>query len=173
MSELQNKENYKKTIDNSLQEIMQIYIRIFVDYFHFMKKTEKLDKRHSLKFILLRGIETISNVFNYMLFSTKNLAIVECYAEKSMFYYIEFISQISEDQHAFLQFSSRDAVIYVYKKTIYEIKNAFVSEITDKKTKDICDSVNKYAQLFKNIAGEEDDLLHADAITKFKKIHFS
>ena len=133
MSELNDPENYKKDIEESLKEIIQVYIRIVVDYLHFMAKSKNI-KQKCMKFILLRGLETMTHVFNYTLYCTKNLELTESYSEKSMFYYIEFISQInkiSQDQPIFLHFTSKDAVVYVYKKTIYEQKNSNTQEAHD------------------------------------------
>ena len=36
-------------------------------------------------------------------------------------YYIEFIEQIGEEGNSFLQLSSKDAMLFVYKKTIFDI----------------------------------------------------
>ena len=43
------------------------------------------------------------------------------HAIKSFYIYIEFIEQIAEDHHSFLKLYSRDAALFVYKKTIYNI----------------------------------------------------
>ena len=126
-----------------------------------------------MKFILLRGLETMTHVFNYTLYCTKNLELTESYSEKSMFYYIEFISQInkiSQDQPIFLHFTSKDAVVYVYKKTIYDIKNTLILESNDETTIQIYKDVNLYTQLIKNIAMEQDNLLHKQSIIIFEKL---
>jgi hypothetical protein len=47
------------------------------------------------------------------------------HCQKSFYFYVEFVSQISEDEKMFLQLTSRDASTYVYKKTIFEINNEF------------------------------------------------
>lgn len=44
------------------------------------------------------------------------------YLEKSIYLYIEFIEQINQTENSFLEFNSRDATQYVYKKTIYDLK---------------------------------------------------
>jgi len=161
MSELNNKENYKSEINDSLKDILHVYIRIVVDYLQFMiKKDNNPKKKQYFKFILLRGLETMTHIFNYILFCTKNLNIAESYAEKSMFYYVEFINQITDNQNIYLQFTSRDAVIYVYKKTIYEIKKPYIIE-PNQKIINLCDEINLYTQKIKNIAAD-----HADTMNK-------
>jgi hypothetical protein len=170
MSELNQKETYKKEITDSIKDVIHVYTRIVVDYLHFMKKSNKIQKKQCFKFILYRGLETMTHVFNYILFSTKDLDVAESYAEKSMFYYLEFVSQINKDQHIFLQFTSRDAVIYVYKKTIYEVRQSFVLEPTQE-TIEICDHINLYTQMVKNIASSSVDLLSDKIIESFEKMY--
>jgi hypothetical protein len=48
------------------------------------------------------------------------------HSHKSVFLYVEFICQISEADKMFLQLNSRDAMIYVYKKSIFEVNNELV-----------------------------------------------
>jgi hypothetical protein len=172
MSELYQKESYKQAIDNTFKDIIEIYTRIVVDYLHFMQKSKKIQQKVCFKFILYRGLETMTRVFNYILFFTRDLEIAKAYSEKSMFYYIEFVSQINKDQHAFLQFTSRDAVLYVYKKTIYDIRAAFSSDPTSE-TLETCKDVYLYTQLIQNEAASCDDLLDETTVKKFEKIYLS
>ncbi len=98
-------------------------------------------------FIILRGLETTTHVFRYVLLYTQNLDAAYHHAQKSIYYYLEFIAQIAEQRNAFLQLSSRDAITYVYKKTIYLINN-----MESKKLKnDIINTMNTYMQLYKNM----------------------
>jgi hypothetical protein len=81
-----------------------------------------------------------------VLLYTQNLDAAFHHAQKSIYYYLEFISQVAEQRNAFLQLSSRDAITYVYKKTIYLINN-----LESKKSKnDIITTMNTYIQLYKN-----------------------
>jgi len=38
-----------------------------------------------------------------------------------LYYYIEFIGQIGDESHSYLQLNSKDATLFIYKKTIFEI----------------------------------------------------
>ena len=60
-----------------------------------------------------------------LLLYTKNLELVNYHCQKSYYYYVEFIGQIGDDNHSFLQLNSKDATLFVYKKTIFEINNDF------------------------------------------------
>jgi hypothetical protein len=75
-------------------------------------------------FIIIRGLDTITHVFIMLLYYTQNLETAYTYSQKALYLYIEFIQQIAFDSNSFLQLNSKDAVIYVYKKTLYEIKQS-------------------------------------------------
>ena len=118
---LQTNINYNESINCELSDIKHKYVFIINDYLNNIK----LNKKENTKFIILRGLETITHVFNMILYFTKNLEITHFYSEKSFYLYIEFINQITDDSNKFLQLCSRDASIYVYKKTIFDINNEY------------------------------------------------
>ena len=118
---LQTNNNYNESINCEVSDIKHKYLFIINDYLNNIK----LNKKENSKFIILRGLETITHVFNMILYFTKNLEITHFYSEKSFYLYIEFINQITDDSNKFLQLCSRDASIYVYKKTIFDINNEY------------------------------------------------
>ena len=71
----------------------------------------------------MKGIETISSVFKILLLYTKNLPLTIFHCQKSFYYYIEFIGQIGDSNHQFLQLNSKDATLFVFKKTVFEINS--------------------------------------------------
>ena len=71
------------------------------------------------KYVYLKGVESLTYIFNMLIMYTKNLSLTYYHCEKSLFYYIEFIGQIGDDNHSFLQLSSKDAILFIYKKTIF------------------------------------------------------
>ena len=102
-------------------EIVDKYSKLVIEYLLFI--IENIGSKNATynKFIITRGINTITNVFTTLLYYSNNLDMAYYHSQKSFYFYVEFIGQISEDQHSFLQLSSRDASIFVYKKTIFEI----------------------------------------------------
>ena len=76
-----------------------------------------------LFFVIKRGLETIGHIFKFLMMYTKNFKLTMHHCKKSFFYYIEFIGQIGDDNHTYLQLSSKDAMLFVLKKTIFEINN--------------------------------------------------
>jgi hypothetical protein len=118
---LHNNENFRKELESELRDIVKKLSELFIEYFKFIKENLKLKKSNFSKFIITRGLDTIINVFNNILFYTKNLDVTYFHCQKAFYLYVEFVGQISEDEKTFLQLTSRDATTYVYKKTVFEI----------------------------------------------------
>jgi len=145
---LNKSDNYNKTLNVSVYEIIEKYSEIIIEYYNFV--IEKIEKQEISKYIFIRGLETITHIFNIILYYTKNLDLTCFYCQKSFYLYIEFISQICEDDKKFLKLTSRDAIIYVYKKTIYEIKNEYkIINDHDEETK--LNVILQYIYLYKKI----------------------
>ena len=70
-------------------------------------------------------MKTYKHIFNILFLYTKNFTLILHHIKKAYLYYVEFIGQIGHDNHAYLKLNSRDASLFVYKKTIYEINNDF------------------------------------------------
>ena len=126
---LHNVDNFSKTLDISVNDVVKKYTELVIEYLKFIYENIKVQNLTYSKFIVIRGLETITNVFSIILYYTKNIDLTYFQCQKSFYYYIEFIGQISEDQHTFLHLSSRDAITYVYKKTFFEINNDFRKNI--------------------------------------------
>jgi hypothetical protein len=150
---LQNAENYNALLENSLTEIVERYILLICEYLRFIVENIKMKNKGYFKFILIRGLETITHVFKNTLYYTKNLEMAYYHGQKSFYYYVEFIGQISEEQHQYLQLSSRDATMYVYKKTLFEITNECKKHSTyvDKELEKKLDGTTLHIQIYKNI----------------------
>lgn len=150
---LHNNENYKKELDCEISDVVAKISELFIDYFKFITDNIKLKKTKFSRFIIIRGLDTIINVLNYILLYTKNIDLVYFHCQKAFYFYVEFVGQISEDEKMFLQLSSRDATRYVYNKTIFEIgtelkkNNENVSDYTRLKL----DIINIYIELYKTL----------------------
>ena len=120
---LYNTENYKSTIHNTSQDILAKISTIIIEYMRLISEKINIKNKQYYIFIFERGIETLIHVFSMIFFYTKNLDITFYHSQKAYYFYIEFIEQISDDNITFLQLSSKDAVMFVYKKTIFELNN--------------------------------------------------
>ena len=118
---LQTTDYFKNTLESSFHDISNKYISLINEYITFISENFTNKNKIYSKFIMIRGLDTITNVFNHVFFYTKNIDISYFHSQKAYYFYVEFIEQITNDNNTFLQLSSRDASLYVYKKTIFEI----------------------------------------------------
>jgi hypothetical protein len=130
---LHSKDNYKEKLETNIEEIICKYIKLVIEYLFFITENIGIKNTKHNNFLIERGLTTITHVFTKLLFYSNNLDLSYYHSQKSFYFYVEFIGQISEDQHFFLQLSSRDACIFVYKKTIFEVPSEFIkkSEISN------------------------------------------
>jgi hypothetical protein len=136
-SSLNNIENYKDNIEYTIKDVNTKYTHVLIEYLTDITKNHNYSK-----FIIIRGIETITHTFKYILYYTNNLDLTYHHSLKALYLYIEFITQITKESNVFLQLNSRDALTYVYKKTIFELDRVYC--------KDICNS-NKNSEKIKQI----------------------
>jgi hypothetical protein len=174
MSELYSLKSTETYLSDGLflvNNVIDKYIQILVEYCSSVSKQKLvITSPNMFNFIILRGLETTTHVFKYVLLYTQNLEAAYHHAQKSVYYYLEFIAQVAEQRNAFLQLSSRDAITYVYKKTIYLINN-----LESKKSKsDIINTMNTYMQLYKNtgdniiISRKNTTCISADDVERLK-----
>jgi len=173
---LNNVENYKKELSSNVNEIITKYVNILVEYYNFITENIKIQNNPFSRFIIIRGIDTLTHVFLNLLLYTKNLDLTYFHCQKSFYFYVEFVGQISEDEKMFLQLTSRDAVAYVYKKTIFEINNN-LKKINDNLTVSSGDKfelINIYTALYKTyflkILEKKDFSKNEDFIILIKEI---
>jgi hypothetical protein len=122
---LYNVDNYKSVIQNTPCEIVTKFTVVLIEYMRLIAEKINIKNKQYYIFIFERGIETLINIFSMIFYYTKNLELTFYHSQKAYYFYIEFIEQISDDNITFLQLSSRDALMFVYKKTIFEINNDY------------------------------------------------
>lgn len=170
---LQNCENYKKEFNCNISEIIEKYSGLIIEYFKFIMENIKIKNLTLAKFIIIRGLDTITNVFLHVLYSTKNIDLTYFHSQKSYYFYVEFVGQISDDEKTFLQLTSRDATTYVYKKTVFDINQEFkkLNENYSTEFNDKMDIINSYINLFqiymlKIIQSDNIDTSHVSNLSK-------
>jgi hypothetical protein len=176
---LSNLENYNKTIQYSAHEIIEKYILLINEFLKFILEKIKLKESNYSKFIIIRCYDTITNVFNIIFLYTKNLDLTFYHCQKGYYYYIEFIEQISNIDHVFLQLNSKDATTYVYKKTIFELSNdKDRAQTLPINIKNILENVDEHIKTFKNIfefivetlITDNKPFINTEIVEKFKII---
>jgi hypothetical protein len=169
---LNNTENYKKIINDPIHNIVEKYYLLVNEYLNFITDNVGFKNVAYTKFIIERGVETITHVFSLLLYYTRNLDMAYFHGQKAFYFYAEFIGQISEDKHSFLQLSSRDASMFVYKKTIFELNNEIRKTIEPLSMSSVekLDMLNLNIMILKNLYSyilEKDHKMikHVDFIT--------
>ena len=150
-----NKKNYK-SIEFDKQQKKTIYVlftNVLFDYLRAFKSNISEKKRtYSLK-VIQKGISMLKNVTNVLFLYTRNTDLIHKHLNKSFLYYIEFIEQIGEEGNTFLQLSSKDAVLFVYKKTLFEINTEYKKKMEYTKQESIIiDDILTNLNLFTTIS---------------------
>lgn len=79
--------------------------------------------RVALSATLVTGLHTVLHVFRTILLYTRSLELAAHYAGRAGVYFSEFVTQISDDGQHYLQLTPKDAVLFSYKKTIYDLNS--------------------------------------------------
>jgi hypothetical protein len=150
---LSNFDNYNKNLNYKMDDIIEKYLSLNNEFLKFILEKLKLKNNIYSKFLIIRGYETITNIFNIILYQTKNLDLTFYHCQKAYYYYIEFIEQITNLDHAFLQLNSRDASTYVYKKTLFELHHETKKNMQacTNETKNLINNIDERIKIFKNI----------------------
>lgn len=99
------------------KSIIEGYLLIIKDFFDVVSKNSEL-----LSPNLCVGINTINRVFEYTMIKTKCIEKTKYYSQKSYYYYLEYIDQI-KSLYLYQSLNDMDAVLFVYKKTIFDLAN--------------------------------------------------
>lgn len=100
--------------------VVNNYLKLLNTYHSLFHKNIVTKKIHYVEFIYNQGMKCLNHVFSLLLHYTNNIQFTYYHCEKGIYYFTEFISQI-ENENSFLKLSSIDAIIFVYKKTIYNV----------------------------------------------------
>ena len=128
---LQNIENYKKTFSNTSTEIYAKYLGLIQEYMTQCVESIYIKNKFYNEYVIYKGIETISHVFHLLLLYTKNIELTYHHCQKSFYYYVEFMGQVVNENHSFLQLNAKDASLFVYKKTIFDINNEYIKQFEE------------------------------------------
>lgn len=182
---LSNQENYLSSLQNSIQEMVIMQFQIFNEYDKTMNEmyinTHSRDNFH----IYITGIESIFHIFEYLLLYTKNVSLSYSSCQSAIYLYIEFVNQIMDESNTYLKLNISDAVLFIYKNTIfkinpshckYDVQNMTISE---KEVYDIlqmnCNIIKKLIQHIYNhpIKDRDDENIPMNHLSEnIDSIHF-
>ena len=144
-----NDSNYQTILNHSdIKTYISVYNKIISNYLDSCCDALQMKDNKYYTYILLKGITTIQTVFSFLLLYTKNIEIISTHCEKAYLYFIEFIGQIGGDNTSYLQLNCKDAILFVYKKTIYDINSEYKKnfKLTEKE-RHIINIINESIQI--------------------------
>jgi hypothetical protein len=118
--------NYLPVLQETNVELYQYYIALLQTLLNHIYTNITIKNEEYLKYIINYGIDTITHIYKLLLLYTRNVTLTVHHCEKSILFYVEFITQIGDDNHSFLQLTSKDAVMFLYKKTLFELEENYV-----------------------------------------------
>ena len=148
-----NKKNYNVVLNNDIYfKSVNIYINIGNQCVKYLLNNLKTTNIEYLNFIINRGLKTLEHVHNFLFMYAKNDELIEHHLEKAYLYYVEFVTQIGEDNNSFIKLNSKDATLFVYKKTIYDINNDYRNKIKlYEKDKIYLNKISNFVEIYNNI----------------------
>jgi len=122
---LSNEGNYYSKLNCTIGKINESYISLVNFYISYSIENMNIKDKE----IFYTGISVVNNVFRLILLYTRNLELTIYHTQQCIYYYVEYISQITDkEDNIFFNLSIKDAVIYVYTRTIFEIKKAYIKQ---------------------------------------------
>ena len=152
MNNLSNIANYKTTLDNQSHMIFLKYVGLIHEFIQCTIENIYIQNTEYLKYVIIKGIKNIEYIFNLLILYTKNLDLTIFHCQKSILYYIEFIGQIGENNQNFLNLNSKDAILFLFKKTIFMINPEYRTTYEEDPTvKEIINTSTNYINIYNNI----------------------
>lgn len=102
------------------QCVIDEYYLTIKELFLQIDKSNVIKSSPTLSTILSIGVNSIHRVFEYVLLQKKNLEQASYHAKQSCYYLLEYIEQIQRSNLTH-KLNNTDAVIFVYKKTIFNM----------------------------------------------------
>ena len=170
---ISNPKNYNDSLDINKENVyINKYIDIIHQYLLYCGENVFIQDPQYHLYILVKGIECISNVYNMLFLYTRNFNLVYYHCQKAFCYYVEFIGQIGNENHSYLKLTAKDAILFVYRKTIFQIDNDYKREYVTTDTErdffhntcNVCKEINKIIEI--QLSNLEND----DSNEKMKEI---
>ena len=120
LENLENSELYKSNLQISNENILKNFLNLINTYKKYILKNEDKNSHSFLDVFFDRGLNALMIIFMSILKRTNSLELAYYHCEKSIYYYNEFFSQIT-NKNNFITVNCNDAIIFLYKKTIFRL----------------------------------------------------
>jgi len=150
---LHNFENYNKELKQECRYILNQFIELNNKFLLLSLENIQIQDKIFKQYVMKKGVETIEHIFIFLIFYTLNNDLTYYHCEQGYVYYVEFIGQmIMNGDTTGFALTSKDAILFVFKKTIFEISKEYrennpLNENYEKKIKLIKQLTSTYKNL--------------------------
>ncbi len=124
-------DNYNETYETNEKDMFAKYMQIIAEFCGQAEETINVKSLEYYKYVIIRGLETITHVYRMLLLYTRNVGLSFYNCKRALYYYLEFIGQIGDESHEFLKLTSTDAALFVYKKTVFSLNHGHRKEYSE------------------------------------------
>ena len=96
------------------------YITLINDFLNYSINNQKIDNLNFFKNYIYHGLNSITHIFKYTLLRSGNIDYTYEITQKSFIDYNEFIHQIRDIDTTQINLTTTDAIIFLYKRTIFK-----------------------------------------------------
>ena len=161
---------------------MSQYILLIKNYIlYFNEKLKiKIYNNFYLKYLFFKGINMLNNIFKVTYCYNENLEFIINNCQKGYLLYIEFIEQINDIKISYLKLNSKDALLFCYKKTLFDLKktNNIISntkKIIQENKNNIINNINfnEKEENFENYENNENNENNENLLNHYINIYFN
>ena len=145
---LNSSDNYLDKMNVDMSDLINQQLNISVEYMKIIND-EGFCNHKNRYYIATKGIETVLHIFNNIIFYTNNPAIAEYHSIRAIYLYKEYISQIVDESNSFLNLNTRDSILFIYKKTIFDIKKEYCKTTINNQYKNTFDCLYLHGNIIK------------------------
>ena len=147
---ISNINNYNKDLTSTYEDCIIAFKNTIYKYFlHYSLITQEKTLCFDVNTLMI-GINTIESIFSILLLKTKNLNLVVQNSENTIFYFFEFIEQMTRPRtelQSLLNLTIVDAKLFVYKKTIFDLEGKKTN--LSKEENDILNKFKQFTLVYK------------------------
>lgn len=112
-------ENIFISCGDKINKLFIKYVTLINDFLNYSFNNLNNDSIPIFKNNIQKGIQAITHIFKIVLIKSNDINQTIDITQKCFFYYVEFVTQI-ENSNDHIQLSLNDAIIFLYKKSIFQ-----------------------------------------------------
>jgi len=136
------------------QLLIDKYVLLINEYFQQIGNSPIMNTMNFPIYYIYVGITSMHRVFENVILKTKNVNKAYYYAQKSYYYYLEYITQLY-DSNILLNLNYADIILFIYNKTIFNLDQPNSSSADE--YEDQSNTITNIMVLFENDRIEFDE----------------